>query len=192
MCASVKSEEETSMNTSKRLFVGSVLLLCLLVTGVASAQKSKAELIAEAESAAPETITRNATIKTPEGEVLRKGSNDWTCYHGSGVIGPMCNQPQWDNLLSALMKKEPIDVKEFSVSYMLAGEGDAIGVSNVDPFASQPTSENEWVKEGPHLMILVPDPAMLEGISTDPKDPVYVMWKGTPYAHIMVKVAGEK
>ncbi len=41
-------------------------------------------------------------------------------------------------------------------------------------------------------MILVPDPAALEGISTDLKDPVYVMWKDTPYAHIMVKVGEEE
>ena len=41
-------------------------------------------------------------------------------------------------------------------------------------------------------MILVPDPAALEGLSTDPNDPVYVMWKGTPYAHIMVKISEAK
>ncbi len=41
-------------------------------------------------------------------------------------------------------------------------------------------------------MILVPDPAMLEGISTDPDNGgPYVMWKGTPYAHIMIPV-GER
>ena len=81
------------------------------------------------------------------------------------------------------------EVNQFSISYMLAGEGQALGVSKVDPFASD---ENQWVKEGPHLMILVPDPAALEGLSTDPTDPVHVMWKDTPYAHIMVKVAEEK
>ncbi len=38
-------------------------------------------------------------------------------------------------------------------------------------------------------MILVPDPALLDGISTDPwNGGPYVMWKGTPYAHIMVPV----
>ena len=124
--------------------------------------------------------------------MLREGSNGWTCYPGTEVIGPMCNQPQWDALLGALMSKETPEVNQLSVSYMLAGEGEALGVSNIDPFATEPTDENQWVKEGPHLMILVPDPAALEGLSTDPKDPVYVMWKGTPYAHIMVKIAAEK
>jgi hypothetical protein len=100
----------------------------------------------------------------------------------------MCNQSQWDELIGAVMTKAPIDVTEFSLSYMMAGEGEALGVSNIDPFATEPTDDNQWVKEGPHLMILVPDQTALEGLSTDPNDPVYVMWKDTPYAHIMVKV----
>ncbi|MCH7803309.1 MAG: hypothetical protein IH937_04430 [Acidobacteria bacterium] len=169
-----------------------VLFLSLLVTGCAQTQASDVELIAEAESAAPESVTKNATIKTSDGRVLRQGSNSWTCYPGSGAIGPMCNQSQWDELIGAVMTKAPIDVQKFSLSYMMAGEGEALGVSNVDPFATEPTDDNQWVKEGPHLMILVPDQAILEGISTDPQDPVYVMWKGTPYAHIMVKVGAQE
>ena len=169
-----------------------VLLLCLLVTGCAQTQASDVELIAEAESAAPESVTKNATIKTSDGRVLRQGSNSWTCYPGSGAIGPMCNQAQWDELIGAVMAKAPIDVQKFSLSYMMAGEGEALGVSNVDPFATEPTDQNQWVKEGPHLMILVPDQTALEGLSTDPNDPVYVMWKDTPYAHIMVKVGEEE
>jgi len=169
-----------------------LVCLCLLGAGVAQAEKSKAELIAEAESAAPEAVTKDATIKTSDGKVLRQGTNGWTCYPGSAAIGPMCNRAQWDALLAALGKREPIKIKEFSVSYMLAGEGEAIGVSNSDPFATQATHAHDWVKEGPHLMILVPDPALLEGVSTNPEDPVYVMWKGTPYAHIMVKISKEE
>lgn len=169
-----------------------VLSLGLFVYCEAQAERSDEELIAEAESAAPAVITQNAAIKTMDGRVLREGSNGWICYPGTEMIGPMCNEPQWDTMLGALMSKETPEVNQFSVSYMLAGEGQALGVSNVDPFASEPTDENQWVKEGPHLMILVPDPAALEGLSTDPKDPVYVMWKGTPYAHIMVKISEEK
>jgi hypothetical protein len=166
-------------------------LLVILVTAVAVAASSKAELIAQAESAGPASVTKDATIKSPDGKVLREGSNGWICYPQQAIIGPMCNRPQWDELLDAMLNKKPIDVKEFSVSYMLAGEGEALGVSNKDPYATKPTDDNDWVKEGPHVMITVPDPAILEGLSTDPKDPVYVMWKGTPYAHIMVKIAEE-
>ncbi len=174
-----------------RLFVIPVSLF-LLVACMAQPEKSEQELIADAESAAPTVVTKDATIKTSDGKVLREGTNGWTCYPGSAVAGPMCNRAPWDALIAAWQKREPIEVKEFSLSYMLAGEGDAIGVSNTDPFARTSTDDNDWVKEGPHLMILVPDPAALEGLSTDPADPVYVMWKGTPYAHIMVKVSEDE
>lgn len=171
-----------------------VTLFCvcavLLAAGYAIADDVEA-MIASAESAGPPSVTAEATIKAPDGTVLREGTNSYTCYPQQEVIGPMCNEPLWDELISSMMNKEDFDPDEFSVSYMLAGEGTAIGVSNSDPYATDPESTDDWVKEGPHLMIVVPDAAMLEGLSRDPSDPVYVMWGDTPYAHIMVKVAEE-
>ncbi len=39
-------------------------------------------------------------------------------------------------------------------------------------------------------MVIVPDPATLAGLPTTPVgDGPYVMWAGTPYAHIMMPVA---
>ena len=149
-------------------------------------------MITSAESAGPLVVTANATIKAPDGTVLRKGSNSYTCYPQQDIIGPMCNEAVWDTLISTMLNKKSFKPEYFSVSYMLAGEGSALGVSNSDPYATEPEKSDDWVKEGPHLMIVVPDRAMLEGLSTDPNDPVYVMWKDTPYAHIMVKVAADK
>jgi len=168
--------------------IGGMVLGSLIAT---AAHHESDKLIANAMSAAPPSVSAKATFKDGAGNVLKKGSNGWTCYPGSKAMGPMCNRPQWDALIQAVMSKSSVDVKELSVSYMLAGEGDAAGVSNIDPFATAPTPSNQWVKEGPHLMILVPDSKILEGLSTDPKDPVYVMWKGTPYAHIMVRISDE-
>ena len=66
-------------------------------------------------------------------------------------------------------------------------QGDAL-VSNSDPTAKDPKNGDVWVQEGPHLMIVVPK-AMLKGMSDDPfNGGPYVMWKDTPYAHIMVPV----
>lgn len=176
----------------RRLALAAVSLgACIALTGPALAQKSDAELIAEARTAAPPVITDNATFKTPDGRMLKEGTNDWTCYPGSPALGPMCNQETWDAMIAALMNQQPFEADRFSVSYMLVGDKGAPGVSNIDPYATEPTPDNDWIKEGPHLMIAVPDPAMLEGLSTDPSDPVYVMWKGTPYAHIMVKLNPE-
>lgn len=168
--------------------IGGMALGSLIAT---AAHHESDALIADAMSAAPPSVSKKATIKDGAGNVLRKGSNGWTCYPGSKAMGPLCNRPQWDAVIQAVMSKSSVDVKEFSVSYMLAGEGEAPGVSNIDPFATEPTPSNQWVKEGPHLMILVPDSKILHGLSTDPKDPVYVMWKDTPYAHIMVRVADD-
>lgn len=168
------------------------LITCLgLTVSCMAVAGDKSAVIASAESAAPASVTANATIKSADGAVLREGSNGYTCYPQQEIIGPMCNESAWDALIGAMLNKEEFDPDAFSVSYMLAGEGSAIGVSNSDPYATDPDTSDDWVKEGPHLMIIVPDKAMLEGISRDPNDPVYVMWGDTPYAHIMVKVAEE-
>ena len=163
----------------------------LLVSSLALAGEDEA-MIASAKSAGPASVTSKATIKAPDGKVLQAGSNSYTCYPQQPIIGPMCNEEVWDALIGAMLKKESFEHNKFSVSYMLAGEGTALGVSNSDPYASDPDASDDWVKEGPHLMIVVPDRAMLEGLSTDPNDPVYVMWKDTPYAHIMVKISADE
>jgi hypothetical protein len=175
----------------KTILVSSCLCLNLLGSSLVLAGE-KVALIASAESAGPAAVTSNATIKAPDGTVLREGSNSYTCYPQQDIIGPMCNESTWDALIGAMLSKKSFDPENFSVSYMLAGEGTAIGVSNSDPYASDPNNSDDWVKEGPHLMIVVPNAAMLEGMSSNPNDPVYVMWKDTPYAHIMVKVAAGK
>ncbi len=177
--------------TRKYKLISACVFLGLLGSSLALADDEEA-MIASAKSAGPSSVTSKATIKAPDGKVLQTGSNSYTCYPQQKIIGPMCNEAVWDALIGAMLKKESFEHNEFSVSYMLAGEGTAIGVSNSDPYASDPEASDDWVKEGPHLMIVVPNRAMLEGMSTDPNDPVYVMWKDTPYAHIMVKVASDE
>ena len=173
-----------------KTWIGSIVCLGFLATSLAQADDKNAA-IASAESAGPASVTANAAIKDVDGTVLRKGSNGYTCYPQQETLGPMCNEEPWDALIDAMMNKKGFEPKTFSVSYMLAGEGTAIGVSNSDPYATDPKSSEDWVKEGPHLMIIVPDRALLKNLSRNPSDPVYVMWGDTPYAHIMVKVADE-
>lgn len=175
----------------RSIFINLGVCLYLFASSLAFAD-NKDEMIASAESAGPSVVTANATIKAPDGTILREGSNNYTCYPQQDIIGPMCNEAVWDELINAMLNKKDFKASEFSVSYMLAGEGSALGVSNSDPYARGPEKSDDWIKEGPHLMIVVPDRAILEGLSTDPKDPVYVMWKDTPYAHIMVKISADK
>jgi hypothetical protein len=173
-----------------RKMIHSIMCLGFLASS-SMADDGEDAAIASAESAGPASVTAGATIKAVDGTVLRQGSNGYTCYPQQETIGPMCNKAPWDALIDAMMNKKPFEPKKISVSYMLSGEGTAAGVSNSDPYATDPKSSDDWVKEGPHLMIIVPDKSMLEGLSHDPKDPVYVMWGDTPYAHIMVKIADE-
>jgi hypothetical protein len=97
----------------------------------------------------------------------------------------MCMDSEWMTWAEAWQNKTEYTPGSLGISYMLAGDG---GASNIDPYAEGPTDDNEWIIEGAHLMILAPA-ALLEGYSTDPQNGgPYVMWKGTPYAHLMVPV----
>lgn len=152
----------------------------------------KMALIKDAMSAAPDSIAKNATIMDWSGNTLQKGTNGYTCYPTPPNLNgtaPMCLDKPWMAWADAWMNKKPFKASSVGTAYMLAGDG---GASNIDPFAKGPTPDNQWVVEGPHLMTIVPDAAALEGISTDPKNGgPYVMWKGTPYAHIMIPTTGK-
>lgn len=149
-------------------------------------------LLADAKSAAPDEISNNATVMDWEGNTLQQGSNGFTCFPTPPTLNgtaPMCLDATWASWADAWMNKKPFTASTLGISYMLAGDG---GASNIDPYAEEETPDNDWVVEGPHLMIIVPDAAALEGISTDPHNGgPYVMWKGTDYAHIMVPTTGK-
>ena len=171
----------------KHLLTNCCTAAFLLAAGTVSAGDKEAT-IASALSAGPASVTDNATVKDLEGNVLKQGSNGFTCYPQGPTMGPACNQGQWDELIGALMSKKEFTANQISFSYMLAGEGSAPGTSNSDPYQTDPKAVDDWIKEGPHMMIIVPR-EMLKGMSHDPKDPLYVMWGDTPYAHIMVRIA---
>jgi hypothetical protein len=84
------------------------------------------------------------------------------------------------------MHKTTPAVTSPGIAYMLKGDK---GGSNKDPYATAPSADNDWVVSGPHVMFLEPDVKKLEALTSDHKSGgPYVMWKGTPYAHIMVPV----
>jgi len=109
-----------------RYFMSLIGLLSLVACNGGS---NDASMIASAKSAGPASVTSKATIKAPDGKVLQTGSNSYTCYPQQEIIGPMCNEAVWDALIGAMLKKESFEHNKFSVSYMLAGEGTALGVS---------------------------------------------------------------
>lgn len=167
-----------------------VVVVALAASAIHAADgESKDEKIARAMRAAPPEVSRGATITDVDGSVLRAGTNRWTCMPGiaPGDDHPMCNDEVWMSLMKALGAKGEFQTDRIGISYMLQGDAH---VNNADPYDTQPNPGEVWVQEGPHLMILVPDPAMLQGISDDPENGgPYVMWKDTPYAHIMIPTA---
>jgi hypothetical protein len=144
--------------------------------------------IESALSAAPASVTQNAKVMDWDNTVLREGTNDWTCLPDNKDTpgnDPMCLDEPWLNWVHAWMNKEQPTYSRMGFGYMLQGGSPD---SNTDPYAEGPTPDNEWMEEGvPHIMVVVPDSKVLEGLPTDPKNGgPWVMWKGTPYVHIMV------
>src|SRR5437016_5067683 len=63
--------------------------------------------------------------------------------------------------------------------------------AQISKHATGPRPNNAWVVSPPHIMMLYQDLQMLDAFPTDPKSGgPWVMWKGTPYAHLMVPVSG--
>jgi hypothetical protein len=168
-----------------------VLVSLLLATVLQTGAQDKEALIREALSAAPLEVAKTAIVKNGDGTVLKPGTGAYTCYPTPESLKKrgkmsMCLDKTWQAWRDAWLNKKPFKANEVGIAYMLAGD---VGSSNTDPYAEAPTSNNQWVEPGPHLMVIIPDPAELEGVSTDPySGGPFVMWKGTPYAHIMVPV----
>ena len=161
--------------------------------GTAYAQP--ADPIASAQSAAPASISSKATVVQMDDKgamkVLRKGTNGWTCMPDSPATpgpDPMCFDANAGKWAEAWVGHKTPPASTVGVMYRL--EGGTVA-STLDPYATKPTTENAWVKTGPHIMI-VGSKDILAGYPSGPTPDTsapYVMWAGTPYAHLMVPVA---
>jgi hypothetical protein len=150
---------------------------------------SDADYIAKVSAAAPASVVKGATIIRMDGNnmrTLQTGSNGFTCM----MVGPgdaMCADQNAMKWAQAYMSHGTPGA-ETGFVYMLAGDN---GASNTDPYATAPSGNNHWVKTGPHVMIVGPSAATMGYPATPDADPTkpYVMWAGTPYAHVMIPVS---
>ena len=150
--------------------------------------------IKSAQSAAPASIAHNASVMTMDAngnsKTLRQGTNGWTCIPDSPATpgpDPMCVDANAMKWADAWIHHKPPPQGAVGVMYMLEGGTDA---SNTDPYAEKPTAENDWIKTGPHIMIVGSKELLASyptGAKPDTSAP-YVMWAGTPYALLMVPV----
>ena len=155
--------------------------------------KTDAAKIANAMSAAPRAISRDATIAEMNADgtmkVLRKGTGAWICIPDDPSTpgnDPMCLDPNAVEWFHTYLTKAPPPDKVGFI-YMLQGGWD---FSNIDPYATKP--DGKPTITGPHVMVVGPAVKMAPGYDrtgngVNPAVP-YVMWKDTPYEHLMVPV----
>lgn len=171
-----------------------ILTLALAAAAVPVWAQDAAEMIASAEAAAPAAVAAGATIHgvdaTGAMTTLREGTNGWWCMPdnpGSPGPDPMCGDANAMEWVTAWINKTEPPAGRIGFIYMLAGGTDA---SNTDPFATGPAEGNNWIETGSHVMIVNAGEAMAgypENPAPDTTVP-YVMWAGTPYAHLMIPV----
>ena len=179
------------------------LAAALLVAGVASAQKTsdtsetgggmsadkKQALIKSALAAAPKHVAEHAAVIAAGagGQMveLRSGTNGFTCIPDAPDTpgkDPMCLDEQGMVWAKAYMShaERPANTAP-GIGYMLQGGSD---ISATDPWAK---TTSHYVASPPHWMLLWPVDAEKSGFPTTPKKTgTWIMWSGTPYAHLMI------
>ena len=158
----------TQSNRVSRLYA---LIAAFLVIPVSGFADDKADAIEDALSAAWPGMAAGATVVDWEGNVLKEGTNGYTCLPSPPDLtgtSPMCMDSEWMKWADAWANKKDYAPEKLGISYMLAGDE---GASNIDPYAEGPTDDNQWIREGAHLMILAPA-ELLEAFPTDPDNGV--------------------
>ena len=153
------------------------------------------KLIASAMSAAPDKVGKDATIVAMEADgkmrTLRQGKNNFTCMPDNPATpgpDPMCMDPNALEWVQAWIARTPPTPGKIGFMYMLEGGTDA---SNIDPYATKPEPNNNWIKTGPHVMIVGADASFYDLYPKDAQPDTavpYVMWPDTPYRHLMAPV----
>lgn len=177
----------------KRLTILAAAALALsLPTAQIAFADSDADIIKNAEMAAPATVGSGATIyaMTEDGKLktLREGANGWWCMPDDPATpgnDPMCGDANSFEWAAAWMGHKDPPPGKVGFVYML--QGGPAG-SNIDPYMMQPPAGEQWVATGPHVMIVNAKGMMAGypgGVTPDTTKP-YVMWEGTPYEHLML------
>lgn len=158
-------------------------------------QANPGDPIASAMAAAPKAIAADAAIVAPNPDgtmkVLRDGKNGWTCMADNPQTpgtDPMCMDANALKWAEAWMGHKDPPANNVGFMYMLQGGSDA---SNMDPWGTKPAEGHKWVETGPHVMVVgAPSLNSLypSGPEPDTRKP-YVMFAGTPYAHVMIPVS---
>jgi hypothetical protein len=180
----------------KNFMILPLAALALSSNGVQTAYAaSDAEVIKNAEMAAPAAVSATATIYSmgADGKMktLREGKTGWWCMPDDPTTpgnDPMCGDANAMAWASAWMGHTKPPPGKVGFMYML--QGGPAG-SNTDPYAKTPPKGADWVATGPHVMI-VNSKGALDGYPGGGDKPdttkPYIMWEGTPYEHLMIPI----
>jgi hypothetical protein len=165
-----------------------LIIICLLLLSSYLAAESKEAKISRALASAPATVAAHAKVVDIDEKgnltVLRDGTNGFTCVPGHlGVVGDPAacmdaNALQW--VLDFMAHKPKPTNAAPGIMYQLTGASDW---SASDPWATSGTPQL-WA---PGWVITWPFDPKATGLTDKPKKTgTWVMWAGTPYAHLMI------
>ena len=150
-----------------------------------------ADFASKAQMGAPASISAKATIAHVDAagkavHIVRQGTNGFTCsLFPDESAAPVCaDQQGWQFLSDAFMGKPKPTSTAPGIAYMAAG---GIHYETADgAMAMAPGANTKLVKEPPHWMLLWPIDPATSGLSTKVTGTAYIMFAGTPYAHVMI------
>ena len=154
---------------------------------------SHAQVVAAAKAGAPASVSDNATIgwldSTGRFNEMQRGTNNFTCLIARPDItgGPICadqNAMAWFGAMLSHQAAPPASATP-GIAYMARG-----GIHFENPDGSIPPDSvagSRRVTEGPHWMMLASfDPATTGLPDRHMTSGTYIMWAGTPWAHLMI------
>lgn len=158
--------------------------------------------VAAYSSAAPAYIGDFASVIGGDGQVIKEGSNGWTCmslnprpfpetgWKDAHDAMPGCGDAEGMKWMQAAMSGTKPDMERDSFIWMLHGD---VGEDNtrMGVLNEADSTPGEWIESGPHLMLMPKDPATIAKFSADfSTGAPYVMMPGSDYAHLMIPLEG--
>ena len=133
--------------------------------------------------------------------MLREGTNGWVCvafnpmpeggFNTPHEANPACGDAASLAWVDAYMNNTIPEMESDGWLWMLHGD------TGVDNFRAYSEGDREgsnpihFIESGPHLMLLPKDPKSLDTQTTDFNTGApYVMFKGSPYVHLMIPTDG--
>jgi hypothetical protein len=144
--------------------------------------------ISRAMQSGPHQITKDATVAEYHRDgtitMLREGTNEWICFPGNeNEVGnvPMCCNPQGLQWAKDALSGKPAPTNTApGLIYMLCGASQHSTTDVTD-------KTSPGIPIGPHWMITWLYDAKRDGLPTTVRDAgAWVMFDGTPYAHLHI------